>query len=212
MRFFVDSADVDEIKKLTAMGVVAGVTTNPTLISRTGKKTPDVIQGICKEVTGHVCAETIGLKADEIIREGRELAGLSENVVIKIPVTEDGIRAVSVLSEEGIKTNVTLVFSAVQALLAARAGATYVCPFVGRVDDTGAEGMNVIAEIRQLFDVHAILTEIIVASIRNPLHVKDAALIGADIATVPPSVFSSLLTHPLTDAGIEKFLADAETI
>ncbi len=212
MRFFVDSADVDEIRKLTEMGVVAGVTTNPTLISKTGKKTRVVIQEICEVVKGHVCAETIGLSADEIIKEGRELAAIAENVVIKIPVTEDGIRAVSALSEEGIKTNVTLVFSALQALLAARAGATYVCPFVGRVDDTGTEGMNVIAEIRQLFDVHAILTEIIVASIRNSLHVKDSALIGADIATVPPSVFSSLLKHPLTDAGIQKFLADAEKI
>ena len=212
MKFFVDSANIDEIKEAASLGIVDGVTTNPTLLAKEKGNPEEIFKKICETIDGPVNAEVVSLDWEGIVEEGRELAKIHENIVIKIPMTKDGLKAVKVFAQEGIKTNVTLIFSPIQALMAARAGATYVCPFVGRLDDIGQNGMDVIAEIKQIFDNYMIETEIIVASIRHPMHVVESALIGADIATVPFAVIEKMIKHPLTDIGIERFLADWEKV
>lgn len=208
MKFFIDTAEVAEIRAANDLGLVDGVTTNPSLIAKSGRDFKEVITEITGIVDGPISAEVIALDAAGMIEEGRELAAIHPNIVIKVPMTEEGLKATRVFSREGIKTNVTLIFSAVQALLAAKAGATYVSPFVGRLDDAGHDGMEGVEQIRALFDNYGYATEIIVASIRNPLHVLNAGLIGADICTIPFSVMQQLAKHPLTDVGIEKFMAD----
>lgn len=212
MKFFIDTANVEEIKKASELGVIDGVTTNPSLISKENRPPADIFKEICSIVDGPISAEVIGLKSEEMIKEARELVKIHPNIVVKIPMTEDGLRAVKTLSSEGIKTNVTLIFSPNQALLAAKAGATYVSPFVGRLDDISQVGMDIISDIRLIFDNYMFNTEIIVASVRNPVHVLDAAKMGADIATIPFSVISQLAKHPLTDIGIAKFLEDWEKV
>jgi transaldolase len=209
MKFFIDTADVAEIRTAHDLGLVDGVTTNPSLIAKSGRNFKEVIEEITSIVDGPISAEVLALDATGMIREGQELAKINpKNIVIKVPMTPEGLKAVHTFTSEGIKTNVTLVFSPVQALLAAKAGATYVSPFVGRLDDVGHDGMDGIDQIRTIFDNYGYDTEIIVASVRSPLHVLRAALIGADICTIPYSVILQLAKHPLTDAGIEKFLAD----
>ncbi len=208
MKFFIDTANIDEIKDAHSMGMVDGVTTNPTLIAREGRDLKAVIAEICEIVDGPISAEVIGLETDGMVAEARELAKIHANVVVKIPMTTDGLKAVRILSAEGIKTNVTLVFSALQALMAAKAGATFVSPFVGRLDDLAQEGMLLIEQIAEIYSNYAYDTEIIVASIRNPVHVLDAAVIGADIATIPYGVLKKLAAHPLTDKGLQSFLDD----
>ncbi|WP_456342548.1 fructose-6-phosphate aldolase [Thermovibrio sp.] len=208
MKFFIDTADVNEIKEALEMGMVDGVTTNPTLISKTGRPFMEVAKEIVELVPGPVSLEVVSLDTQGMVDEARILSKLGENVVIKIPMTTEGLKAVKILSEEGIKTNVTLVFSPLQAMLAAKAGATYVSPFVGRLDDIGHNGMELIEQIVQIYDNYMFDTEIIVASIRHPQHVLQAALIGADIATIPFKVIRQLAKHPLTDIGIERFLED----
>ena len=208
MKFFLDTANVDEIRKAVKLGVIAGVTTNPTLIAKEGKEFHPTVKEICATTPGPVSAEAISLDVEGMVREGRELAALASNVVVKIPMTEAGLEAVATLTAEGIKTNVTLIFSANQALLAARAGATYVSPFVGRLDDISSPGMKVVEDIADIFAIHDIPTEIIAASIRHPQHVHEAALAGAHIATVPYKVVQQMISHPLTTAGIEKFMED----
>lgn len=208
MKFFIDTANLEEIKKGVEMGMVDGVTTNPSLIARESKPFEEIIAEICKVVDGPVSAEVVSLEAGGMLDEARKLAKLAENIVIKIPMIVEGLKAVKALTAEGIKTNVTLVFSAAQALLAAKAGATYVSPFVGRLDDIGNPGMDLISDIVTIYDNYGYQSEIIVASIRSPQHVLDAALIGADIATIPFKVIAQLAKHPLTDIGIEQFLAD----
>ncbi len=208
MKFFIDTANIDEIKDAHSMGMVDGVTTNPTLIAREGRDLKTVIAEICEIVDGPISAEVISLETDGMVAEARELAKIHANVVVKIPMTTDGLKAVRILSAEGIKTNVTLVFSALQALMAAKAGATFVSPFVGRLDDLAQEGMLLIEQIAEIYSNYAYDTEIIVASIRNPMHVLDAAVIGADIATIPYGVLKKLAAHPLTDKGLQSFLDD----
>ena len=210
MKFFIDTANINEIKEANALGVLAGVTTNPSLVAKEGVDFHERIREICNVVEGHVSAEVISLEADKMIEEGKELAKIAPNVVVKVPMTTEGLKAVKAFSDLGIRTNVTLVFSAVQALLAARAGATYVSPFLGRLDDIGHNGMDLIRQIAEIFAIHGIETEIIAASVRHSVHVTDAALNGAHIATIPANVIASLVKHPLTDQGIEKFLADWE--
>ncbi len=212
MRFFIDTANIDQIRAAAAMGVISGVTTNPSLVAKEGRNFREVIDEICSIVDGPVSAEVVSLKASEMIREAEEMAQWSGNVVIKVPMTADGLAATRALSQMGIPTNVTLVFSSNQALLAARAGATYVSPFVGRLDDISEDGMALVSEISAIFDIHDIDTQIIAASIRHPLHVTKAALAGADIATIPYSVLMQMVKHPLTDAGIARFLADWESV
>ncbi|MDX9714844.1 MAG: fructose-6-phosphate aldolase [Dissulfurispiraceae bacterium] len=212
MKFFIDTANVDEIRKASELGVIDGVTTNPSLIAKENRPPADIFKEICSIVDGPVSAEVIGLKSDEMIKEARELAKMHPNIVVKIPMTEDGLRAVKTLSSEGIRTNVTLIFSPNQALLAAKAGATYVSPFVGRLDDISQTGMDIVEDIRMIFDNYMFNTQIIVASVRNPVHVLDAAKMGADIATIPYSVISQLAKHPLTDIGIARFLKDWEKV
>ena len=212
MKFYIDSADIDEIRKANERGWVDGVTTNPSLVAKTGRSNHEVIKDICAEVSGLVSAEVISTDADGMVKEGLELAKIADNVVVKIPMCEDGLIAVKKLSSDGIKTNVTLVFSAVQALMVAKAGATLVSPFVGRLDDISTSGMGLISQITQIFDNYALDTEILVASIRHPMHVLESALIGADIVTVPYKVMAGLTAHPLTDRGIEQFLKDAEKV
>lgn len=210
MRFFIDTANVEEIKKANRMGFIAGVTTNPSLVAKEGRDFNEVIQEITSIVDGPISGEVVSLEADEMIEEGRVIAKIHPNMVVKIPMTGEGLAAVKVLTEEGIKTNVTLVFSATQALLAARAGATYVSPFLGRLDDIGDDGLVLIRDIAEIFEIHGIPTEIISASVRHPIHVIECAKAGADIATVPYKVFEQMIKHPLTDSGIDKFLADWE--
>ncbi|CBY61921.1 transaldolase [Listeria monocytogenes SLCC7179] len=210
MRFFIDTASVEEIKKANRMGFISGVTTNPSLVAKEGRDFNEVIQEITSIVDGPISGEVVSLEADEMIAEGRVIAKIHPNMVVKIPMTGEGLAAVKVLTEEGIKTNVTLVFSATQALLAARAGATYVSPFLGRLDDIGDDGLVLIRDIADIFEIHGIPTEIISASVRHPIHVIECAKAGADIATVPFKVFEQMLKHPLTDSGIDKFLADWE--
>ena len=215
MKFFVDTADVDEIRKANDRGVICGVTTNPSLIAKSGRKFEDVIKEITSIVDGPISGEVKATTTDAegMIKEGREIAAIHPNMVVKIPMTVEGLKAVKVLSSEGIKTNVTLIFSANQALLAARAGATYVSPFLGRIDDISGYGIDLVRQIADIFDVAKdIHTEIIAASIRNPIHVTDCALAGADIATVPYKVIVQMTKHPLTDAGIEKFQADYKAV
>lgn len=214
MKLFIDTANTDEIRKANDMGVICGVTTNPSLIAKEGRDFVEVVKEITQIVDGPISAEVISLDTDGMVKEARELIKNinSKNLIIKIPMTEAGLAAVKVLSKEGIKTNVTLIFSAAQALLAARAGATYVSPFIGRLDDIGESGNELICDIAQIFEIHEIDTQIIAASTRNPIHVVDAAKAGAHIATVPYKVISQMVKHTLTDAGIEKFLKDWETV
>ena len=212
MKFFIDTADVREIREAHALGLVDGVTTNPSLIAKSGRKFKDVIKEIVSIVDGPISAEVISLDAPGMLKEGKELAKIHKNIVIKLPMTPEGLKACKALTEKGIKTNVTLIFTPMQALLAAKAGASYVSPFVGRLDDISQDGMGIVEEIRTIFDNYGYMTEIIVASVRNPIHVLDSALIGADIATIPYSVMIQLAKHPLTDAGIEKFLKDWENV
>jgi transaldolase len=210
MEFFIDTADVAEIKAAHELGILDGVTTNPSLIAKTGKPFKAVVKEICSIVDGPVSAEVVATEKEAILKEGRELAKLAKNVVVKVPLIAEGLKAVKVFSAEGIKTNVTLCFSANQALLAAKAGATYISPFVGRLDDISQDGMELIDEIKTIYDNYDFATKILVASIRHPIHLKQAALIGAHVATIPFSVFGQLVKHPLTDSGLEKFLADAK--
>ena len=212
MKFFIDTADVNEIREAESLGILDGVTTNPTLISKTGRPFKETIEEICTIVKGPVSAEVVSTDAEGIIKEGRELAKIADNIVVKIPLIKDGLKAVKALTSEGIKVNVTLCFSSNQALLAAKAGGTYISPFVGRLDDKGHTGMDIIEEIRTIYDNYDFDTEIIVASIRNPLHVRDSALMGADIVTVPFDVFNKIVQHPLTDEGLKKFLEDWEKV
>lgn len=208
MRFFIDTADLEEIRAANLRGWVDGVTTNPSLIAKNGKPFFETIKAICKEVKGPVSAEVIGLEVDQMLKEGRELAKLADNVVVKVPMTENGMIAVKAFTAEGIKTNVTLCFTLMQALLAAKAGATMVSPFVGRLDDIGANGMDLIAEIVEMYRNYDFQTDVLVASIRNPIHIQQSALIGADIATIPYKVMQQMTHHPLTDKGIKLFLDD----
>ena len=212
MKLFIDTANVEEIKKANDLGVVCGVTTNPSLIAKEGKVFKDVVTEITSIVDGPISAEVIGLEADKMVAEALELAKIHKNIVIKIPMTADGLKAVKQLSAKGIRTNVTLIFSPAQALLAARAGASYVSPFVGRLNDISSDGNKLIEAIAAMFDIHGINTEIIAASIRSPEDVVDAALAGAHIATVPYKVICQMICHPLTDAGIARFLKDWESV
>lgn len=214
MKFFIDTANVDEIRKANDMGVICGVTTNPSLIAKEGKDFKKTIEEITAIVDGPISGEVKATteKAEDMIEEAREIAKIHKNMVVKIPMTSEGLKAVKVLSKEGIKTNVTLIFSANQALLAARAGAAYVSPFIGRLDDISIDGLELIRTISDIFATHAIETEIISASVRHPIHVTECALAGADIATVPYSVIVQMTKHPLTDQGIEKFKKDYEAV
>ena len=212
MKFFIDTANIDEIRKAWELGVIDGVTTNPSLISKEKKEPVSLFREICAIVNGPVSAEVISTKADEMVKEAEVLAKIHENIVVKIPMIEEGLRAVKRLTAAGIRTNVTLIFSPNQALLAAKAGATYVSPFVGRLDDISHTGMDVVADIQTIYENYAFDTQVIVASIRNPLHVLEAARIGADIATIPYSIIGQLIKHPLTDLGLEKFLKDWEKV
>ncbi len=212
MKFFIDTANLEEIQKAAEMGMVDGVTTNPSLIAKENCDFETRIKEICNIVKGPVSAEVISLDAEGMIEEAKKLSEIAENIVIKIPMTTEGLKATKRLGELGIRTNVTLVFSPLQALMAAKAGATFVSPFVGRLDDISHEGMDLIADIVQIYDNYGFNTEIIVASIRNPIHVLEAARLGADIATIPFKVISQLAKHPLTDIGLEKFLSDWKKI
>ena len=212
MKIFIDTANIDEIRKANDLGVICGVTTNPSLIAKEGKVFKDVVSEITSIVDGTVSAQVISLEADKMVEEALELSKIHKNIVIKIPMTEEGLKAVKRLSAKGIKTNVTLIFSPSQALLAARAGATYVSPFVGRLNDISSNGTALIEAVAQIFDIHGIETEIIAASIRSPEDAVDAALAGAHISTIPYKVLCQMTQHPLTDAGIERFLKDWESV
>ncbi|MFQ5628575.1 MAG: fructose-6-phosphate aldolase [bacterium] len=212
MQIFLDTANIDEIKRVAAMGLLDGVTTNPSLVAKEDGKFRDIILTICEIVKGPVNAEVVSLKADEMIEEGRELAKIHEDVVVKIPMTPDGLVATKKLSGEDIPVNVTLIFSASQALLAAKAGAAYVSPFLGRLDDVSNPGMEIVSQMRTIFDNYGIETQVLAASLRHPVHFLEAALVGADIATLPAKVFHQLFKHPLTDIGLERFLADWEKV
>jgi transaldolase len=208
MKFFIDTANVDEIKEANDMGMVDGVTTNPSLIAKEGRDFEEIIKEICEIVDGPISAEVVSTDTEGMLKEARKLAKIHNNIVVKIPMLVDGLKATRKLSEEGIKTNVTLVFSPLQALMAAKAGATYVSPFIGRLDDISQEGLLLVEQIVEIYSNYAFDTEIIVASIRNPLHVLESALMGADIATIPFNVLSKLAAHPLTDKGLKAFLDD----
>jgi len=210
MKFFIDTANIEEIKKGLELGMVDGVTTNPSLISKEQRPFNEILLDICALVDGPISAEVISLDADGMVAEGRELAKLHKNIVIKVPMTADGLKAARRLANEGVRTNVTLIFSPAQALLAAKAGAAYVSPFVGRIDDLAQDGMELISEIMTIFRNYGYKSEVIVASVRSPMHVIQSALIGADIATIPYKVIAQLAKHPLTDLGMEQFLADWE--
>ncbi len=208
MKIFIDTAIISEIKEVNELGVIDGVTTNPSLIAKSGRKFEEVITEITKIIDGPISAEVISLESEKMVEEAMELIKIHDNIVIKIPMTAEGLKAVKILSSKGIKTNVTLVFSTNQALLAAKAGATYVSPFIGRVDDTSFYGMDLIEDIMEIFETYGIQTEVIAASVRHPLHVLEAAKAGADIATIPYKVIQQMIKHPLTDIGVEKFLKD----
>jgi transaldolase len=210
MKFFLDTANIEEITDANRMGMVDGVTTNPSLIAKEGRDLKEVVTEICEIVDGPVSAEVIATDVDGMVAEGRELAKLHQNIVVKIPMLTDGLKAVRQLAAEGIKTNVTLIFSPLQALMAAKAGASYVSPFVGRLDDVSQDGMALVEQIVEMYANYGFETEVIVASVRNPLHVLESALLGADIATIPYNVLSKLAAHPLTDKGLKAFLADWE--
>ena len=208
MKLFLDTANVEHIKEANEMGVICGVTTNPSLIAKEGRNFNEVIKEITEIVDGPISGEVVSEDAEGMIKEGREIAAIHKNMIVKVPMTVEGLKAVKVLAREGIKTNVTLIFSANQALLAANAGATYVSPFLGRVDDISMDGMELVRTIAEIFEVHGINTEIIAASVRHPIHVIEAARVGAHIATVPYALVMQMVKHPLTDAGLEKFKAD----
>ena len=212
MKIFIDTANITEIKEAIALGVIDGVTTNPTLMAKENRPAQDLLKEICSLVSGPVSAEAISLQAESMVLEARQLSKIAKNIVVKIPLVKEGLKAVKILSGEGIKTNVTLCFSPSQALLAAKAGADYISPFIGRLDDISQKGMDLIRDIKAIYHNYAFKTKIIVASIRNPLHVVDAAIIGADIATVPFAVIEQLIKHPLTDIGIQRFLEDYKKI
>lgn len=212
MKFFIDTADIDEIKSAAELGILDGVTTNPSLVAKTGRDYKSVIKDIIEICKGPVSAEVLSIDYDGMMKEAREWAQVAPNVVVKIPLTADGIKAVVTCSAEGIKTNVTLCFSASQALLAAKAGATYISPFVGRLDDISREGMDLIKEIKEIYANYNFATEILVASVRSPMHLLDSALIGADVATIPLKVFNQLVKHPLTDIGLQQFIEDTKKI
>jgi len=209
MKFFADTADVDAIRELNDLGLVDGVTTNPSLVKKSGRDIIEVTKEICSFIEGPVSAEVLATEAEAMITEGRKLAGIAPNIAVKVPLTLDGLKACKVLSDEGKMVNVTLCFSANQALLAAKAGATFISPFIGRLDDIGLEGMELISEIRQIYDNYGFETEILAASIRTVNHAKAAALIGSDVMTAPPSVIKAMAAHPLTDKGLDAFLKDA---
>jgi len=210
MKFYIDSADIDEIKEANKRGWVDGVTTNPSLIAKVGRPLKEVIKDICSEVDGLISAEVLSTDSEGMLKEGYDLAKIHDNIVVKIPMTEDGLVAVKKLTSEGIKTNVTLIFSPIQALMAAKAGATLASPFVGRLDDISHDGMDLISQIVQIYQNYDLDTQILAASIRHPIHILESALIGADIVTVPYKVMQGLVNHPLTDKGLAKFLADAK--
>ena len=210
MKFFVDTANIEEIADLAATGLIDGVTTNPSLVAKAGRPFVEVIKEICDLVEGPVSAEVVATDYDGMIAEGRKLAAIADNVAVKLPLTWDGLKACKTLTGDGTMVNVTLCFSANQALLAAKAGATFISPFIGRLDDINLDGMELIADIRQIYDNYLFDTEILAASIRSPNHVKESALAGADVATMPPNVIKALVSHPLTDKGLATFLADAE--
>jgi transaldolase len=213
MKIFIDTANLNEIRKAKALGLVDGVTTNPTLLSKEGEESETLIKKISKEVNGPVNVEVTGITHEEIVKEAKVLATWGDEIVIKIPINPEGLKAVKSLSAEGIRTNVTLLFSASQAILAAKAGATYICPFLGRLDDIGFDGLELIRQIRGIYDNYdEIETKIIVASVRNPIHVIEAGLIGAEIVTIPPAIIDQMVKHPLTDKGIAQFLEDAKKI
>ncbi|WP_294153654.1 fructose-6-phosphate aldolase [uncultured Clostridium sp.] len=212
MKIFVDTANIEEIRKANDLGVICGVTTNPSLIAKEGRDFIEVIKEITSIVDGPISGEVISMECEGMLKEAREIAKIHKNMVVKIPMCEEGLKAVNVLHKEGIKTNVTLIFSATQALLAAREGATYVSPFLGRLDDIGSKGIKLIEDIAEIFAIHDIDTEIISASVRNPIHVLQCAKAGADIATIPYNVIVQMINHPLTTSGIERFLKDYESM
>ncbi len=212
MRIFIDTANLDHIREVNSWGILDGVTTNPSLIAKEGCSFEDRVKAICAIVDGPISAEAVSMDAEGMVREARQLSKIHENVIVKIPMTAEGLKAVKVLSEEGVRTNVTLVFSANQALLAAKAGATYVSPFVGRLDDISHTGMDLVRDIVEIFDIYGYDTQVIAASIRHPVHVTEAALAGAHVATVPYDVLKKMLKHNLTDEGIQKFLKDWEKV
>ncbi len=212
MKFFIDTANVEEIREVASWGIIDGVTTNPSLIAKEGRVFKDVIKEITDIVDGPISAEVVSLKADEMVEEALELVPINKNIVIKLPMTKEGLKACKMLTEKGIKTNVTLIFSASQALMAAKAGATYVSPFLGRLDDISSDGLILIEDIVDIFNNYDIQSEVICASVRHPIHLINCAKVGADIATVPYKVFEQMLKHPLTDTGIEKFLSDWESV
>jgi len=212
MKFFIDTADIGEIKEAQKMGLLDGVTTNPSLIAKTGRKFHEVISEICEIVDGPISAEVVSTDFDGMIKEAKVLADIHKNIVVKIPLIVEGLKAVRWCADNGIATNVTLCFSPVQALLAAKAGADYISPFIGRLDDIGHEGMDMVASIIEIFDQHNLDTEVLVASVRHPMHVFEAARMGADVATIPFNVLAKLAHHPLTDAGLARFLADWEKV
>ncbi len=210
MKFFIDTANIEEIKRGVEMGMVDGVTTNPSLIAKESKPFEEILKEICQVVNGPISAEVVSLDAEGMLKEAKELVKIDEKIVIKVPMIVEGLKATKMLAAEGIKTNVTLVFSSAQALLAAKAGATYVSPFVGRLDDIGQNGMELISDIMSIYRNYGIQSEVIVASIRNPMHIMDSAMMGADIATIPLKVIEQLAKHPMTDKGMAQFLADWE--
>lgn len=212
MEFYIDTANIDEIKEANSMGVLDGVTTNPSLIAKTGRSHHEVIKEICEECSGLVSAEVLSLEADKMFKEGLELAKISDNVVVKVPMCEEGVKATKMFSNEGIKTNVTLIFSPLQALMAAKAGATLMSPFVGRLDDISSDGMGLIEQIMTIYQNYGFTTKVLVASVRHPMHVLEAGLLGADVITAPLKVIKQFTHHPLTDKGIAQFLKDAEKV
>ncbi len=210
MKLFIDTANIEEIKEINDLGVLSGVTTNPSLIAKEGRNIKEIIGEISKIVDGPISAELISTEYEDMLKEGRELAKIDKNIVVKVPMTQDGLKAIKTFSKEGIKTNTTLIFSLEQALLAARAGTNYVSPFLGRLDDIGASGISLVEDIAEVFEIHNIETEIIAASIRSSKAVADAALVGSDIATIPYKIFKDMMSHPLTDRGIKQFIKDWE--
>jgi transaldolase len=208
MKFFIDTADLDEIREIASLGMLDGVTTNPSLVAKTGRRLHDVIADICEIVDGPGSAEAVSDRAEDLIAEGRDLASIHGNVVVKVPLTLDGLKACRTLTSEGTGVNVTLCFSAAQALLAAKSGATFISPFIGRLDDVSTSGMQLIEQVVQIYQNYDFKTEVLVASVRHPMHIVEAAMVGADVATIPYAVIKQLVKHPLTDVGIEKFLAD----
>lgn len=212
MKIFIDTANIEQIKEVHSWGILDGVTTNPSLVAKENKDFSQLVREICSIVDGPISVEAVSTKAVDIVPEGRKLAAISDNIVVKIPMNEEGLKATKILASEGIPVNVTLIFSANQALLAAKAGAAYVSPFIGRLDDVGQDGMDLVAQIMDIFENYGFQTEVIVASVRDPVHVTDSARLGADIATIPFDVLKKMFKHPLTDIGIERFLKDWEKV